>query len=51
MRVDVVITNSLPSARAKLRLDPTHIWDVNARCVVAIGSGKVGRVREASCGS
>src|SRR3954454_7699655 len=35
---DVFITNFLPSARAKLRLDPSDIWDVNPRCVVAIGS-------------
>ena len=37
---DVYITNFLPSARDKLRLDPDDIWAVNPRCVYAIGSGQ-----------
>ncbi len=37
---DVYITSFLPSARAKLRLDPDDIWAVNPRCVYAIGSGQ-----------
>jgi crotonobetainyl-CoA:carnitine CoA-transferase CaiB-like acyl-CoA transferase len=37
---DVYLTNFLPSARAKLRLDPDDIWAVNPRCVYAIGSGQ-----------
>ena len=37
---DVYITSFLPSARAKLRLDPGDIWAVNPRCVYAIGSGQ-----------
>jgi crotonobetainyl-CoA:carnitine CoA-transferase CaiB-like acyl-CoA transferase len=37
---DVYITNFLPSARTKLRLDPDDIWAVNPRCVYAIGSGQ-----------
>jgi crotonobetainyl-CoA:carnitine CoA-transferase CaiB-like acyl-CoA transferase len=37
---DVFITNFLPSARAKLRLDPDDIWAINPRCIYAIGSGQ-----------
>jgi crotonobetainyl-CoA:carnitine CoA-transferase CaiB-like acyl-CoA transferase len=37
---DVYITNFLPSARRKLRLDPDDIWAVNPNCVYAIGSGQ-----------
>ena len=37
---DVYITNFLPSARTKLRLDPDDIWAVNPRCIYAIGSGQ-----------
>jgi crotonobetainyl-CoA:carnitine CoA-transferase CaiB-like acyl-CoA transferase len=37
---DVFITNFLPSARAKLRLNPDDIWAVNPRVVCAIGSGQ-----------
>lgn len=37
---DVYITNFLPSARTKLRLDPDDIWFVNPRCIYAIGSGQ-----------
>ena len=37
---DVYITNFLPSARDKLRLNPDDIWKVNSRCVYAIGSGQ-----------
>ena len=37
---DVYITNFLPSARDKLRLNPDDIWAVNSRCVYAIGSGQ-----------
>ncbi len=37
---DVYITNFLPSARAKLRLDPDDVRAVNPRCVYAIGSGQ-----------
>lgn len=36
---DVFITNFLPSARAKLRLDPDDIWARNRSCVYALGSG------------
>src|SRR5690242_11802302 len=37
---DVFITNFLPSARAKLKLDPNDVWAVNDRVVYAIGSGQ-----------
>jgi crotonobetainyl-CoA:carnitine CoA-transferase CaiB-like acyl-CoA transferase len=37
---DVFITNFLPSARKKLRLDPSDIARVNERCIYAIGSGQ-----------
>src|SRR3954447_22737322 len=37
---DVYITNFLPSARDKLRLNPDDVWSVNPRCVYAIGSGQ-----------
>jgi crotonobetainyl-CoA:carnitine CoA-transferase CaiB-like acyl-CoA transferase len=37
---DVFITNFLPSARTKLRLDPDDVWAVNPRCIYAIGSGQ-----------
>jgi crotonobetainyl-CoA:carnitine CoA-transferase CaiB-like acyl-CoA transferase len=37
---DVFITNFLPAARTKLRLDPDNIWKVNPKCVYAIGSGQ-----------
>jgi crotonobetainyl-CoA:carnitine CoA-transferase CaiB-like acyl-CoA transferase len=37
---DVFITNFLPSAREKLRLDPDDVWAVNRRCVYAIGTGQ-----------
>ncbi len=37
---DVFITNFLPSARTKLRLDPSDIAEVNPRCIYAIGSGQ-----------
>ena len=37
---DVYITNFLPSARDKLRLNPQDIWAVNPRCVYALGSGQ-----------
>lgn len=37
---DVFITNFLPSARTKLRLDPSDIARVNPRCIYAIGSGQ-----------
>jgi crotonobetainyl-CoA:carnitine CoA-transferase CaiB-like acyl-CoA transferase len=37
---DVYITNFLPSARKKLRLDPDDIWAVNPQCVYALGSGQ-----------
>jgi len=37
---DVFITNFLPSARTKLKLDPDDIWAVNPKAVYAIGSGQ-----------
>jgi len=37
---DVYITNFLPSARDKLRLNPDDIWKANPNCVYAIGSGQ-----------
>jgi crotonobetainyl-CoA:carnitine CoA-transferase CaiB-like acyl-CoA transferase len=37
---DVYITNFLPSARDKLRLNPDDIWAVNPDCIYAIGSGQ-----------
>jgi crotonobetainyl-CoA:carnitine CoA-transferase CaiB-like acyl-CoA transferase len=37
---DVYITNFLPSARDKLRLNPDDIWAVNPNCIYAIGSGQ-----------
>jgi crotonobetainyl-CoA:carnitine CoA-transferase CaiB-like acyl-CoA transferase len=37
---DVFITNFLPSARAKLRLEPDDVWRTNDRVVCAIGSGQ-----------
>jgi crotonobetainyl-CoA:carnitine CoA-transferase CaiB-like acyl-CoA transferase len=47
---DVFITNFLPSARAKLRLDPSDVWAVNPRCIVAIGSGQGLRGPDAELG-
>jgi crotonobetainyl-CoA:carnitine CoA-transferase CaiB-like acyl-CoA transferase len=37
---DVMITNFLPSARAKLRVDPEDVWEVNPRLVYARGHGQ-----------
>jgi crotonobetainyl-CoA:carnitine CoA-transferase CaiB-like acyl-CoA transferase len=37
---DVYITNFLPSARDKLKLNPSDIAAVNPQCIYAIGSGQ-----------
>jgi crotonobetainyl-CoA:carnitine CoA-transferase CaiB-like acyl-CoA transferase len=47
---DVYITNFLPSARDKLRLNPDDIWATNPRCVYAIGSGQGLRGPDADVG-
>jgi crotonobetainyl-CoA:carnitine CoA-transferase CaiB-like acyl-CoA transferase len=39
-QIDVFITNFLPSARSKLRLDPHDIWAINPRVVYAKGHGQ-----------
>lgn len=36
---DVFVTSFLPSAREKLRLRVEDVWEVNPRCVYAVGSG------------
>jgi crotonobetainyl-CoA:carnitine CoA-transferase CaiB-like acyl-CoA transferase len=37
---DVMITNFLPSARAKLRVEPDDVWAVNPRLIYAKGHGQ-----------
>ncbi len=37
---DVFITNFLPSARTKLRLEPDDVWAINPRAVYARGHGQ-----------
>ena len=37
---DVYITSFLPSARAKLRLDPDDVWAINPRAIYARGHGQ-----------
>ena len=47
---DVFITNFLPSARTKLRLDPDDVWAVNPRLVYARGHGQGQRGPDADLG-
>lgn len=47
---DVLITSFLPSARAKLRLDPDDCWAVNPRLVYARGHGQGQRGPDADLG-
>jgi crotonobetainyl-CoA:carnitine CoA-transferase CaiB-like acyl-CoA transferase len=49
-RADVFITNFLPSARAKLRLQPADIWAVNPRAIYAKGHGQGQRGPDADLG-
>ena len=49
-QADVVITNFLPSARAKLRLDPDDVWAVNPRLIYAKGHGQGQRGPDADHG-
>ena len=47
---DVFITNFLPSAREKLRLEPADIWAVNDKVVYAKGHGQGQRGPDADLG-
>jgi crotonobetainyl-CoA:carnitine CoA-transferase CaiB-like acyl-CoA transferase len=47
---DVMITNFLPSARAKLRVEPDDLWAVNPRLVYAKGHGQGQRGADADLG-
>ncbi|HEX4493195.1 MAG TPA: CoA transferase [Acidimicrobiia bacterium] len=47
---DVFITNFLPSARTKLRLQPEDVWAVNPRLVYARGHGQGQRGPDADLG-
>ncbi len=47
---DVFITNFLPSARTKLRIEPEDIWAVNPRAVYARGHGQGQRGPDADLG-
>jgi len=47
---DVFITNFLPSARTKLRIDPDDVWAVNPRLVYARGHGQGQRGPDADLG-
>ena len=49
-QIDVFITNFLPSAREKLRLDPDDIWAINPRVVYAKGHGQGQRGPDADLG-
>jgi crotonobetainyl-CoA:carnitine CoA-transferase CaiB-like acyl-CoA transferase len=48
--IDVFITNFLPSAREKLRLDPDDVWAINPRLVYAKGHGQGQRGADADLG-
>jgi crotonobetainyl-CoA:carnitine CoA-transferase CaiB-like acyl-CoA transferase len=47
---DVMITSFLPSARAKLRVEPDDVWAVNPRLVYAKGHGQGQRGSDADLG-
>ncbi len=47
---DVFVTNFLPSAREKLRLNPEDVWAVNPRLVYAKGHGQGQRGPDADLG-
>ena len=47
---DVFLTNFLPTARAKLRVNPDDIWKVNPRIVYAKGHGQGQRGDDADLG-
>jgi crotonobetainyl-CoA:carnitine CoA-transferase CaiB-like acyl-CoA transferase len=47
---DVFITNFLPSARTKLRIQPEDVWAVNARLIYARGHGQGQRGPDADQG-
>jgi crotonobetainyl-CoA:carnitine CoA-transferase CaiB-like acyl-CoA transferase len=47
---DVFLTNFLPTARAKLRVNPEDIWKVNPRIVYAKGHGQGQRGDDADLG-
>jgi len=47
---DVLITNFLPTARTKLRVNPEDVWKVNPRLVYAKGHGQGQRGAEADHG-
>lgn len=49
-RADVLITNFLPSARAKLRTNPEDLWAVNPRLIYAKGHGQGQRGPDADQG-
>jgi crotonobetainyl-CoA:carnitine CoA-transferase CaiB-like acyl-CoA transferase len=49
-QADVFITNFLPSARKKLRLEPADVWSINERVVYAVGSGQGLRGPDAELG-
>ena len=47
---DVFITNFLPSARTKLRIEPDDVWAVNPRLIYARGHGQGQRGPDADAG-
>ena len=47
---DVLVTNFLPSARTKLRVDPDDVWAVNPRLIYAKGHGQGQRGPDADLG-
>lgn len=46
-QADVFLTNFLPSVRARLRIEPEDLWEVNPRLVVGRGTGYGPRGEEA----
>ncbi len=49
-RADVLVTNFLPSARKKLRVEPDDVWAVNPRLIYAKGHGQGQRGPDADHG-
>src|SRR5262245_50219176 len=47
---DVLVTNFLPSARTKLRVNPEDLWAVNPRLIYAKGHGQGQRGPDADLG-
>lgn len=49
-RADVFLTNFLPDVRARLRIEPEHLWPINPRLVIGRGTGYGPRGEEAGKG-